>query len=332
MPHYAAPRAISHSSGATVFATAAAGDPLWANGEGCGKCYLLTAPAGGKMIVKINNQCPGSSNPTCRGNHFDVAVPGFDYGPASQSNVCQTAPQNCDPSVNSGVCANGAIDACDCSSVGSDPLLQEGCRLFQALPWGDNPDVQFEETSCPSSADVFATNFTSNVARGNLRASAAARRTCENKEYDQCGGKDWTGATCCPDGLVCAKESDYYSQCSRTPAPPPPPTPQFQCPDGDAHFPKSECGSKMCCDGQVVERTGWCCSDKLPLFPAGNPTAHLSSGTAVGPEGTAYLPACETNAPGKPFCDYSTGLCDDDHFSPSACREPVGVQCYDHSC
>merc|ERR1712050_71587 len=36
MPHYAA--------------------PIWNNGAGCGKCFLLTAPAGGKMIVKINNQ------------------------------------------------------------------------------------------------------------------------------------------------------------------------------------------------------------------------------------------------------------------------------------
>jgi len=163
MPHYAAPRAISHPSGATVFATAAAGDPLWQNGAGCGKCYLLTAPAGGKMIVKVNNQCPGQYNPTCTGPHFDIAVPGFDYGPATVSNVCQTSPRNCDPGVNSGVCAYGAISSCNCNAVSSDPVLQQGCRLFQQLPWGDNPQVQMQETGCPGAAHFLASNASSVV-------------------------------------------------------------------------------------------------------------------------------------------------------------------------
>jgi len=149
MPHSAAPRSINHPSGATVYATAAAGDPIWQGGAGCGKCYLLTAPAGGKMIVRINNQCPGNSNPVCKSAHFDVAVPGFDYSGASVSNVCQTPPRNCDPSVNSAVCAHGAISSCNCNAVGSDYVLQQGCRLFQQLPWGDNPSVQYSSIGCP---------------------------------------------------------------------------------------------------------------------------------------------------------------------------------------
>merc|ERR1712048_1177839 len=56
------------------YGTAAASDNFF----GCGDCVILTAPAGGKMIVRVNNQCPGSSNPACREAHFDIAVPGFD--------------------------------------------------------------------------------------------------------------------------------------------------------------------------------------------------------------------------------------------------------------
>jgi len=112
------------------------------------------------MIVKINNQCPGQYNPSCTGPHFDIAVPGFDYGPSSVSNVCQTSPRNCDPGVNSGVCAHGAISDCNCNSVGSDSVLQTGCRLFQQLAWGDNPTVQMQETSCPGAENFLDFNMT----------------------------------------------------------------------------------------------------------------------------------------------------------------------------
>lgn len=100
------------------------------------------------MIVRINNQCPGNSNPTCRSNHFDIAVPGFDWSGASVSNVCQK-PRNCDPHVNSGACAHGSIASCDCNSVSSSKRLQEGCRVFKGLHWGNNPEVSMEKVSCP---------------------------------------------------------------------------------------------------------------------------------------------------------------------------------------
>lgn len=115
------------------------------------------------MIVKVNNQCPGQYNPSCTGPHFDIAVPGFDWGPASVSNVCQTAPRNCDPGVNSGVCSHGSISSCNCNSVSSDGVLQEGCRQFQQLAWGDNPDVQMQEMSCPNMEHILATNISAVV-------------------------------------------------------------------------------------------------------------------------------------------------------------------------
>lgn len=112
------------------------------------------------MIVKVNNQCPGQYNPTCKAAHFDIAVPGFDFGPASVSNVCQTSPRNCDPGVNSGVCSHGSISSCNCNAVSGDGVLQEGCRIFQRLPWGDNPQVSMVETGCPGAEHFVESNAT----------------------------------------------------------------------------------------------------------------------------------------------------------------------------
>lgn len=41
-----------------------------------------------------------------------------------------------------------------------------------------------------------------------------ARRTCQNREWSQCGGREYTGATCCPMGSGCAYKNEWYSQCS----------------------------------------------------------------------------------------------------------------------
>jgi len=36
---------------------------------------------------------------------------------------------------------------------------------------------------------------------------------CNNEAWVQCGGDNWTGQTCCPDGYTCALVNEYYSQC-----------------------------------------------------------------------------------------------------------------------
>jgi hypothetical protein len=48
-------------------------------------------------------------------------------------------------------------------------------------------------------------------------AAAAAPAECANKEFDQCGGKDWTGATCCQFGQECKADNEWYSKCERLP-------------------------------------------------------------------------------------------------------------------
>lgn len=144
--------------GATVYGTAAASDNFF----GCGDCVLLTAPAGGKMVVRVNNQCPGGSNPACREPHFDIAVPGFDNLQYSVNNQCNVPPHNCDPAIRSDACAHGSIGSCNCDAVSSDPVVSTGCKLFQGLAWGDNPRVSTQKVACPS-AEHFVKDNTSSV-------------------------------------------------------------------------------------------------------------------------------------------------------------------------
>ena len=40
-----------------------------------------------------------------------------------------------------------------------------------------------------------------------------ASQTCSNKEFGQCGGKGYSGETCCPHYDNCTFVNPYYSQC-----------------------------------------------------------------------------------------------------------------------
>eukprot|EP00966_Prymnesium_polylepis_P188073 4359489-Prymnesium_polylepis.1 len=53
---------------------------------------------------------------------------------------------------------------------------------------------------------------------GQSDAFSASLDDCPNKAYSQCGGKGFTGATCCPPGYTC-KGDQYYAQCTSS-APP----------------------------------------------------------------------------------------------------------------
>jgi hypothetical protein len=37
---------------------------------------------------------------------------------------------------------------------------------------------------------------------------------CDNADWAQCGGKEFTGATCCPAGSACAYTNEWWSQCA----------------------------------------------------------------------------------------------------------------------
>jgi len=155
----AAPRAINYM-GAKIWTTSAAGDPLWASGAGCGKCYLLTASNGVKMVTEVNNQCPGNSNPTCKSAHFDISAPGYDYAGASVSNCCGDG-KGCDTRIyGSHHCSGIPIASCDCNAVSSDQRARDGCNVFKNSGWGDNPQVSYKQVSCPSAEHFLDFNTT----------------------------------------------------------------------------------------------------------------------------------------------------------------------------
>ncbi|KAJ3034807.1 hypothetical protein HDV00_004630 [Rhizophlyctis rosea] len=56
----------------------------------------------------------------------------------------------------------------------------------------------------PTTTTTAARTSTTTVSGGGADCAA---------HYGQCGGKGWTGATCCASGTTCKVSNDYYSQC-----------------------------------------------------------------------------------------------------------------------
>jgi hypothetical protein len=54
---------------------------------------------------------------------------------------------------------------------------------------------------------------------------------CTNKIYEQCGGKDYIGETCCPANTICKDDNENWSGCYPPDTPPLPPVPIKACDD-----------------------------------------------------------------------------------------------------
>lgn len=133
-----------------IFAHAAASDVILQGHAACEKCYQLQYN-GVTFVVKVDNWCPCDANPPgCCEPHFDIAVPGTDYAPASASNVCQQKDPSMRYDKGRQACSHWPWeDSADCcNSVSTDQQLNEGCRLFVGIGW-NNPRVAYAEVSCP---------------------------------------------------------------------------------------------------------------------------------------------------------------------------------------
>jgi len=133
-----------------IFAHAAASDVILQGHAACEKCYQLQYN-GVTFVVKVDNWCPCDANPPgCCEPHFDIAVPGTDYAPASASNVCQQKDPSMRYDKGRQACSHWPWeDSPDCcNSVSTDQQLNEGCRLFVGIGW-NNPRVAYAEVSCP---------------------------------------------------------------------------------------------------------------------------------------------------------------------------------------
>ena len=79
-------------------------------------------------------------------------------------------------------------------------------RLSGSEVWINNADVTI--------ADVVASNGVVHI----IDAVLALPNGCDSWGFSQCGGKGFSGLTCCPSGFMCDKDNEYYSQCKVTPA------------------------------------------------------------------------------------------------------------------
>ena len=143
-----------NENGAKYYGSAAISNALGGDdwlGKGCGKCFKVTATSNiashtesTTVVLKGTNYCP-PSNDVCDGKaHFDIAAPGFDFGPASISNTCDqvdkiaglTSPQTCGFwMINS----QNPDENCNCE-IFPDQTLKDGCNNFRGLYW-NNPTV-----------------------------------------------------------------------------------------------------------------------------------------------------------------------------------------------
>ena len=149
--------------GAVFYGSAAVSQQLggdWWLGRGCGQCFKVTGTANvaghthtSTVVLKGTNFCP-PSNSVCNGQaHFDIAAPGFDYAPASQSNICDRAenekalksPQTC---MYWMIRSQNPDENCNCDDF-NDETLKNGCKNFKSLYW-NNPEVDYEEIDCPA--------------------------------------------------------------------------------------------------------------------------------------------------------------------------------------
>merc|ERR1712048_896010 len=88
----------------------------------------------------------------------------------------------------------------------------DGCTNFEAI---------LEPTAAPTTSTSVTTvapqlSITTTVATSEAPTTASPATTCA-KRWEKCGGRNWTGPTCCEAGDYCFKKTDFYSQCKPTP-------------------------------------------------------------------------------------------------------------------
>ena len=131
---------------------------------------------------------------------------------------------------------------------------------------------------------------------------------CVNARYKQCGGKSWTGATCCPDDMPCVYVSEYYSQC-RPNGPAPPTAP------GSPAYGGLTCSAKGAQCGGKLWTGATCCVAGLDCIKSSEIYSQCqtrkSSHTISAPHNTKGCGArwARCGAPGHPGCCLGYNKC-----------------------
>merc|ERR1712228_237657 len=124
-------------------------------------------------------------------------------------------------SQSSSSCSNGH---CISTSVKNGKLYVNG-EVVAEVPHGTATNVQTRDgqvflngrkvwprtAAAPAPAPAPATPAAKAPATATPGKGPA--KECKKAAFDQCGGKDFKGDTCCPSGHCCKATNEYYSKC-----------------------------------------------------------------------------------------------------------------------
>ncbi|KAF2638422.1 hypothetical protein P280DRAFT_471517 [Massarina eburnea CBS 473.64] len=127
--------------------------------------------------------------------------------PVSSAAASSAAPVSSSAAASSAVASSAvASSAAASSAVASSaaPVSSNTSAPSSAIP---------SSSAAPSTlaTSVKSSSIPSGVAAPSGTGSASSGSVA--KQYYQCGGAGWTGATTCVSGSTCTKQNDYYSQC-----------------------------------------------------------------------------------------------------------------------
>ncbi|GME39612.1 Cellulose-binding domain fungal [Neofusicoccum parvum] len=125
-----------------------------------------------------------------------VAGPGETYPGASSSTTTTASTAASSSSSSSPSSSSAKASATTAANASSSSQLSESASITTAV------SMTPVSSSSSSTLKTSAVATTSAVAGGGVA-----------KQYAQCGGSGWTGATACETGTTCQKLNDYYSQC-----------------------------------------------------------------------------------------------------------------------
>ncbi|KAI5475695.1 glycoside hydrolase family 12 protein [Pseudohyphozyma bogoriensis] len=120
-------------------------------------------------------------------------------------------------SASSGTCSNALYEQCGGQSFTGSTCCPSGstCQVLNAY-YSQCLTASSSTTSISTNANLVAvtssTTSSPAVAAATTSASSSSDVSCAALYY-QCGGLNWTGATCCQSGATCKVQNDYYSQC-----------------------------------------------------------------------------------------------------------------------
>ena len=174
----------------------------------------------------------------------------------------------------------------------------------------DDKHSQIKQKYC-STTDLNSTD--SNDSNSNYLVDKN-NAPCPNKEFKQCGGKDFSGPTCCPSGTTCVSMSEYYSQCQHTAGPPGPDPgpgsgPSPSSPPGSCAKNYKQCGGTGWSGATTCCTPGfkcWCQSSAYSLcYP--DAQAAAPQGPGCNPAPAAPPGSCNYTPCGNDFKGEYTG-------------------------